>query len=225
MFEWAWVDAALDYLVNTAKILPIIDWMHYGTPLWLDGQFAHADYPRHVEEYARRFAERYGDRVTDYTPVNEPMIHALFCGVYGYWPPYLTGDTGLTTMVRALGEGFVRTQRGIAEVLGDRSTFMHVDASMRYAGDVRGERRRVVRLGVEPPADLGQTEARAAQQQDALQPDECPVVVAAESAVADGGGRQQSEGVVVAERATRHPGGSRNVGDAVGRFRSCGGVV
>lgn len=69
------------------------------------------------------------------------MIHALFCGVYGYWPPYLTGDTGLVAMVRSLGEGFVRTQQGVAEVLGDRATFVHVDASMRYAGDVDGEHR------------------------------------------------------------------------------------
>jgi beta-glucosidase/6-phospho-beta-glucosidase/beta-galactosidase len=139
-WDWSWVDRVVDRFAQTG-LRPVIDLLHYGTPLWLDGQFAHPDYPQVVAEYAVAFAERYGDTVTDYTPVNEPMIHALFSGVYGYWPPYLTGDDGLTTMVRALGEGFVRSQRGIADVLGDRATFMHVDASMRYAGDVHGEHR------------------------------------------------------------------------------------
>ena len=140
VWDWSWVDRVVDRF-GELGLRPVIDLLHYGTPLWLDGQFSNPDYPEVVAEYGVAFAERYGDRVTDYTPVNEPMIHALFCGVYGYWPPYLTGDSGLTTMVRALGEGFVRTQRGIAEVLGDRATFMHVDASMRYAGDVQGEHR------------------------------------------------------------------------------------
>lgn len=145
-WDWSWVDRVVDRFAELG-LRPVIDLLHYGTPLWLDRQFAHPDYPKAVAEYAVAFAERYSDRVTDYTPVNEPMIHALFCGVYGYWPPYLTGDTGLTTMVRALGEGFVRSQQGIAEVLGDRATFLHVDASMRYAGDVEGEHRdRVARL-------------------------------------------------------------------------------
>lgn len=47
---------------------PVIDLLHYGTPLWLDGQFAHPDYPKVVAEYAVAFAERYADAVTDYTP-------------------------------------------------------------------------------------------------------------------------------------------------------------
>lgn len=139
-WEWSWVDRVVDRF-GELGLRPVIDLLHYGTPLWLENQFAHPDYPKVVAEYAVAFAERYGPTVTDYTPVNEPMIHALFSGVYGYWPPYLTGDTGLTTMVRALAEGFVRTQQGITEVLGERATFMHVDASLRYTGDVDGEHR------------------------------------------------------------------------------------
>ncbi|MFE5337486.1 family 1 glycosylhydrolase [Isoptericola sp. NPDC056573] len=139
-WEWSWVDRVVDRFAELG-LRPVIDLLHYGTPLWLEGQFAHPDYPKVVAEYAVAFAERYGDRVTDYTPVNEPMIHALFSGAYGYWPPYLSGDQGLVAMVRALGEGFVRTQQGISGTLGDRATFMHVDAAMRYTGDVTGEHR------------------------------------------------------------------------------------
>jgi beta-glucosidase len=115
---------------------PIVDLLHYGTPLWLEREFAHPDYPQHVAEYATRVAARYAEQVTDYTPVNEPMIHALFSGEYAYWPPYLSGQDGLVRMVERLSRGFALTQAGIRDVLGDRATFVHVDAGFRYVGDV-----------------------------------------------------------------------------------------
>jgi beta-glucosidase/6-phospho-beta-glucosidase/beta-galactosidase len=133
-WDWQWVDRAIAKM-NDLGIRPIVDLVHYGTPLWLDHQFAHPDYAQHAAEFARRFAARYGDTVTDYTPVNEPMIHALFSGEYAYWPPYLDGRQGLVTVASALAEGFVLTQQAIAEELGARATFVHVDAGMRYVGE------------------------------------------------------------------------------------------
>lgn len=133
-FDFDWLDAVFDRF-GELGLRPLVDLLHYGTPLWLEGQFAHPDYPRFVAEYAVTVAERYAGAVTDYTPVNEPMIHALFSGQYAYWPPYLSGARGLTTMSLQLARGFQQTQRGIAEVLGDRATFLHVDAGMRFDGD------------------------------------------------------------------------------------------
>lgn len=147
VWDWSWLDQVMARF-DELGLRPVVDLMHYGTPLWLEGEFAHPDYAKHVAEYSVRVAERYAATVTDYTPLNEPMIHAYFSGGYGYWPPYLSGDQGLTSMLRALGEGFVRAQQGIAEVLGDRATFMHVDATFRYDGDIRGEHRELAdRLG------------------------------------------------------------------------------
>ncbi len=134
-WEWGWVDRALESMEG-AGVKPIVDLLHYGTPTWLDREFAHPDYPKHVEEFADRFAERYGRFATEYTPVNEPVIHALFSGEYAYWPPYLSGPTGFATVATALADGFVRSQRAIADRLGDRATFVHVDAAMRFVGDV-----------------------------------------------------------------------------------------
>ena len=62
-FDWSWTDAVLEYLVGAKGLTPIIDLMHYGTPLWLDNQFVNASYPRRVAEYAARFAERYASLV------------------------------------------------------------------------------------------------------------------------------------------------------------------
>lgn len=133
-YEWSWLDRVIDRFAELG-LRPVIDLLHYGTPLWLEGEFAHVDYPQYIAEYSVAVAERYRDVVTDYTPVNEPMIHALFSGSYGYWPPYLTGDAGLVTLCGQLALGFQRTQSGIAEVLGDAATFVHVDAGMRFDGD------------------------------------------------------------------------------------------
>lgn len=132
-YDWSWLDQVVDRFAEL-RLRPVVDLLHYGTPLWLDGQFAHRDYPARVAEYSVAVAERYADRVTDYTPVNEPMIHALFCGEYAYWPPYLSGPDGLVTMCRQLTRGFQLAQHGIADVLG-AATFVHVDAGMRYDGD------------------------------------------------------------------------------------------
>ena len=134
VWDWSFVDRAVESM-QANGIRPLVDLLHYGTPAWLERQFAHPDYPQHVAEYAERFADRYGSFVTDYTPVNEPVIHALFSGEYGYWPPYLTGADGFVQMSLALSKGFVLTQQAIARSIGERATFVHVDAGMRYTGD------------------------------------------------------------------------------------------
>lgn len=134
-WDWSWLDRVIDRFAEL-DLRPVIDLMHYGTPLWLEGEFAHPDYPRRVAEYSVAVAERYADRVTDYTPVNEPMIHALFSGEYAYWPPYLSGPAGLVEMSLQLARGFRLAQHGMRGVLGERGVFVHVDAGMRYAGDV-----------------------------------------------------------------------------------------
>jgi beta-glucosidase/6-phospho-beta-glucosidase/beta-galactosidase len=144
-WDWSWVDAVMARFAELG-IRPIVDLLHYGTPLWLDREFAHPDFPSHFAEYATRAAERYADVATDYTPVNEPMIHARFTGDIGYWPPKLSGEAGYNTIAVALAEGFVRAQRGIADVLGDRATFVHVDATARFAGAVDGSHRELVEL-------------------------------------------------------------------------------
>ncbi len=135
-WDWSWVDRAIDGIQGAGLTL-VADLLHYGTPTWLADQFAHPDYPQHVEDFAARFADRYGNFVLDYTPVNEPVIHALFAGEYAYWPPYLSGARGFTTVAVNVAKGFVRTQTAIAGILSD-ATFVHVDAAMKFVGDIDG---------------------------------------------------------------------------------------
>ncbi|MGN6204938.1 family 1 glycosylhydrolase [Humibacter sp.] len=134
-WDFDWTDRVLNRMSDLG-IRPVLDLLHYGTPLWLDGEFTNRDFPERFAQFARRVAERYGDFVTDYTPVNEPMIHAQFSGEYAYWPPYLSGQDGLNRIVVALADASRLAQSGIRDSIGDATNIVHVDAGFRYTGDI-----------------------------------------------------------------------------------------
>ena len=133
-FDWTWTDVVLEYLVRDKGLTPIIDLMHYGTPLWLDNQFVIASYPRRVAEYAARFAERYASLVRYYTPLNEPAVTSAYCGREGLWPPYLRGDDGYAKVLLALARGICRTAEAIRAARAD-AVLVHVeDVGLEVAG-------------------------------------------------------------------------------------------
>jgi beta-glucosidase len=121
-WDWEWADKALDYLVNVKKITPILDLMHYGTPLWLDNSFINASYPERVAEYAAAVVARYKSLVHYYTPLNEPMVNADLCGNKAEWPPYLSGEDGYVKLILALAKGIVLTTQAIKAEQSDSVT-------------------------------------------------------------------------------------------------------
>lgn len=133
-WDWEWLDRVVDRFEEVG-VEPMVDLMHYGTPLWLENEFLHPDYPARVAEYSASVAERYRGRLTCFTPLNEPMLNAIYCGLYAYWPPYAKGDTGLVSLVKALSKGISLAQRSIVDVVGDEATFVHVEASFPFIAD------------------------------------------------------------------------------------------
>jgi len=131
VFDWAWLDQVVSHM-DGLGLECVVDLMHYGTPRWLS--FLDDEYPTRVAAYAAAVASRYRDRWRRWTPLNEPVINAIYCGETGVWPPHRTGQEGFTALAVALAEGICRTQRAIAEVQPE-ATFVHVDAGFRYAGD------------------------------------------------------------------------------------------
>ena len=118
-FDWSWTDEALPYLVEELGIHPILDLVHYGAPLWLEGTFLAPDYPERVAEYAAAVAERYGQLVKLWTPLNEPRVHAHFAGRVSAWPPYRRGERGYAQVLTALARGMARTVDAIRNVRDD----------------------------------------------------------------------------------------------------------
>jgi beta-glucosidase/6-phospho-beta-glucosidase/beta-galactosidase len=112
-WDWEWTDRALEYLVMVKGITPILDLMHYGTPLWLDNSFINAGYPQRVAQYTAAVVGRYKSLVRYYTPLNEPMVNAKMSGYKGEWPPYLKGDDGYVKLALAIARGMVLATKAI----------------------------------------------------------------------------------------------------------------
>ena len=127
-FDWSWTDEVIPYMVEELKINPIVDLMHYGCPFWLEREFANKNYPDLVARYAAAFTDRYKHLVSWYTPLNEPIINALMCGLRGLWPPYLKGDRGYIKLMLQLARGIIKTSNAIKSIQPD-STLVHVDAT------------------------------------------------------------------------------------------------
>jgi beta-glucosidase/6-phospho-beta-glucosidase/beta-galactosidase len=127
-FDWRWTDEVIPYLVDELGIEPIIDLMHYGCPFWLRREFASDEYPEAVAAYAGAFAERYRSRVRWYTPLNEPIVTALFCGKRGLWPPYLRSDGGYVRILLQVVRGVEATAAALRAAQPD-AVLVHVEAS------------------------------------------------------------------------------------------------
>ncbi|HYJ90014.1 MAG TPA: family 1 glycosylhydrolase [Pyrinomonadaceae bacterium] len=127
-FDWSWTDKVIPFIVEELKINPIIDLMHYGCPIWLEKEFANKHYPDLVARYVAAFVERYKHLVSWYTPLNEPIINSLMCGMRGLWPPYLKGDGGYIKLMLQLARGIIKTSNAIKSIQPD-STLVFVEAT------------------------------------------------------------------------------------------------
>jgi len=133
-FDWSWTDQVIPEMVQRVGLHPIVDLMHYGCPLWLEREFANPDYPARVAEYAAAFAERYRSLVSVYTPLNEPVVNATWCGRNAVWPPYLRGDRGYVKVLMALARGMSLTVAGL-RAAQPGATIVHVEACERVVAD------------------------------------------------------------------------------------------
>ena len=141
VFDWSWIDQALDHLVNKVGCIPIIDLMHYGTPLWMENAFINSAYPARIAEYAFTFAERYKDLVRYYTPLNEPMVNALFCGRLGQWPPHLEGMDGYVKVLLGVCRGVALTEKAL-RAANPEAVIVQVEAvEYHHSSDSRLQRR------------------------------------------------------------------------------------
>lgn len=127
-WDWSWLDAVIDYAAESAGIQVIADLVHYGTPAWLSGGFTDPRYPEAIAAFAVQVAKRYGDAIAAYTPLNEPLVTASFCGDRAIWPPYGRGDAGWANVVMGLARGMQTTIAALRETQPDAAV-VHVEAT------------------------------------------------------------------------------------------------
>lgn len=117
-FDWRWTDQVLETMASL-KITPLLDLVHYGTPLWLERSFDDPDYPAYIADYAAAFAERYKGLVRYYTPLNEPLIAAEYCGKLGQWPPYYAEESCQARLILQLVRGQQLTMQRLRTIVPD----------------------------------------------------------------------------------------------------------
>lgn len=143
--DWSWADARLGRL-RQLGIEPIVGLLHHGSgPRYthlLDPAF-----PERLAEYAQAVARRY-PWVQSYTPVNEPMTTARFCGIYGHWHPHGRDALTWARILLAQCQGIVLAMRAIREVNPDARLVQTEDVGktystprMAYQADFENERR------------------------------------------------------------------------------------
>lgn len=127
-FDWRWTDEVIPFMVQELGITPIIDLIHYGCPFWMNKEFINRDYPQAVARYAMEFAKRYKGLIYWYTPLNEPLINSLMCGMRALWPPYLRGDRGYIRIMLQVIKGILETSKVIREI-EPNAVLVHVEAA------------------------------------------------------------------------------------------------
>jgi len=115
-YDWNFTDQVMQEM-RKLGIVPIIDLVHFGLPDWLL-DFQNQDWPSHVADYARAFAERY-PWVRYYTPVNEIYVTALFSAAFGWWNERLMSDVGFVNNIKNCCKAAILMMRAILDIRPD----------------------------------------------------------------------------------------------------------
>lgn len=123
-FDWAWTDAAMAAL-RERGITPIADLLHFAVPDRLRG-IGDPAMPAAFVAYAEAFADRY-PWVGMYTPVNEPLITALFSAKNGWWNERRRSDRAFVQALDNVVTCAIEGMRLVRERRSD-ATFLQSDA-------------------------------------------------------------------------------------------------
>ena len=76
-----------------------------------------------------------------YTPLNEPMVNALFCGRLGQWPPHLEGMDGYVKVLLGVCRGVALTEKAL-RAANPEAVIVQVEAvEYHHSSDSRLQRR------------------------------------------------------------------------------------
>ncbi|MGF1634527.1 MAG: family 1 glycosylhydrolase [Phycisphaerae bacterium] len=129
-FDWAMADERLDAMADLG-LEPVMDVMHFGTPLWLKQAVGDVEFPEALEEMTYAMATRYADRVKHWCPVNEPLVCALFAGDFGFWPPHRRKWRGYMPVLQKMAVATSRAIRAVRQAAPCANVIV-CDAAEKY---------------------------------------------------------------------------------------------
>jgi beta-glucosidase/6-phospho-beta-glucosidase/beta-galactosidase len=130
VYDWQWLDRALNCL-RDLQIEPIIDPLHHTSfPEWLEGGFANPDFAPAYLRFCTALAARY-PWIRHWTVINEPFVTTWFCGHEGSWYPFYRGAENFVPMVLNVVEAINSVSRMLVENLPE-VFLIHVDAAEKH---------------------------------------------------------------------------------------------
>jgi dTDP-4-dehydrorhamnose reductase len=120
--HWPKADTVIDWSYSTERlndmrqlrIEPIVGLVHHGSgPVYAD--FFDGSFAEGLGEFAGKVAEQF-PWVEYYTPVNEPLTTARFCGLYGHWYPHKANTLDFVKILLAECKGTVLAMQAIRKV-------------------------------------------------------------------------------------------------------------
>ncbi len=143
--SWSWLTRQLNSL-RYYKIKPIVGLLHHGSGP-IHASLNDPCFPGELEKYAARVAATF-PWLEYFTPINEPLTTARFCGLYGFWYPHLKHAKSFAEILLNEMKAIVLAMRAIRKVNPAAKLIQTEDLGktfstelLRYQADFENERR------------------------------------------------------------------------------------
>jgi dTDP-4-dehydrorhamnose reductase len=143
--SWTWLRRQLNTLRHY-HIVPIAGLLHHGSGP-LHATLAHSCFPAEMEKYALQVAARF-PFLEYFTPINEPLTTARFCGLYGFWYPHRQDPKSFVEILLNEMKAVVLSMRAIRKINPKAKLIQTEDLGktystplLRYQADFENERR------------------------------------------------------------------------------------
>jgi len=129
-FNWDYADERVAEF-SRLGLHPLMDVMHFGTPLWLKQAVGDPEFPEALERFTDAIVSRYRGSIRFWSPFNEPLVSALFSGDFGFWPPHARKWRGYMPVLSRIIQAVSRSIRAIRRAMPE-ATVLLCDASENF---------------------------------------------------------------------------------------------
>jgi dTDP-4-dehydrorhamnose reductase len=143
--DWSFAEKSLGRMKELG-ITPIAGLVHHGSgPEYVN--FFDGSFENGLAEYAKKVAKQF-PWLEYYTPVNEPLTTARFCGMYGHWYPHMRGYHPFFKVLLSECKATVLAMKAIREINPEAKLIQtedlgkcHSTPLLQYQADFENERR------------------------------------------------------------------------------------
>ncbi|MGI4750304.1 MAG: family 1 glycosylhydrolase [Janthinobacterium lividum] len=145
VIDWTFTEKNLLRL-KELKVEPIAGLVHHGSgPKFVN--FFDGSFESGVAAYAKLVAEKF-PWLEYYTPINEPLTTARFCGLYGHWYPHESNEYCFYKILLSECKATVMAMKAVREINPDAKLIQTEDLGkvystplLQYQADFENERR------------------------------------------------------------------------------------